>query len=358
MAGAMMRIHVNSIAVLAIVAGAIVAVGGAASVENVAGAIESTCLNLGTQDIDFGEVTDDDWDNWTGIELDFASNEEFLQVTNSDGQSALRQRLVPSSQGSARVTVRGDLQASPTYTISQRVFFEPGFDWGRDNQGGKLGFGLGGGTSPTGGDVDPAGFSARFMWRGNGDGTARIALYSYASDRTQNLPYGDDYDLEGFTAPIGRWFDLTMEVTANSAHGEADGRVRAWADGELALDRTGVLWQDAGGSPMVDTFIFATFYGGNGWDWAPESTTHIRFADVCWNASARDAPPTLGDVNCDGVVTKIDAQALLEYAVGARSAVSSCPLSGQVAQLNTALADVSGDGDIAVNDALLIMQGV
>ena len=237
--------------------------------------------------MNLGNVTDDMWDDWTGIDLDFAAAEHHLSVVQNGGTHALRQQFVPSSQGSDRVVVRGPVEAARTYTMTQRVFFEPGFDWGRDLQGGKLGFGLGGGTSPTGGALDPAGFTARWMWRGNGDGTARIAVYSYAADRSQNLPFGDDYDLEGFTAPIGQWFTLTMEVTTNSSTGAADGRVRAWANGELALDRTGIAWQTAGGTPVVDDFIYSTFYGGNGWEWAPNHTTHVQFSDVCWGPGSR-----------------------------------------------------------------------
>lgn len=326
---------------------------GSVSVEDVA----STCLDLGSDDIDFGGVTDDDWDAWTGIDLDFASNEQFLATNTAGDVPVLRQRLVPSSQGSARVTVQGDLDAATTYTMSQRVLFEPGFDWGREKQGGKLGFGLGGGTSPTGGDIDPSGFSVRFMWRGNSDGTARIVIYSYASDRTQNLPYGDDHELVGFDAPIGSWFTLTMEVTANSAHGQSDGRVRAWADGDLALDLEGVLWQDAGSVPQVDRFIYATFYGGNGWEWAPNSTTFIQFGDVCWNASTHGGDLVEGDANCDGAVTDADARSQLEYIVGLRRAVDVCPLTDAAHELNASLADVSGDGDVGLLDALLIAAG-
>lgn len=324
--------------------------------DNVASSAELTCLDLGTESIDFGEVTDDDWDRWTGISLDFATKEEFLQVTTAGETTTLRQKFVPSEQGSARVVARGELPAAPTYTITQRVFFEPGFDWGRTKQTGKLGFALGGGTGPTGGELDPAGFTARFVWRGNGDGTARIAIYSYAADRTQNLPFGDDYDLEGFTAPIGRWFTLTMEVTANSAHGVADGRVRAWADNQLALDRSDILWQDAGSSPTVDELIYSTFYGGNSWDWAPESITHVRFAGVCWHASSRFDALLPGDVNCDNSVTSADAQFVLDYLVDTRSDTGVCPLGDLMTELNASLADASGNGTVGVDDALLLAQ--
>lgn len=352
-----MRKHINLLVALGLAA-SILVVDHATRTDNVASSAELSCLELPDERIDFGEVTNDDWDQWTGISLDFASKKEFLQVTTVDGTPALRQRFVPSSEGSARVVVRGELPEARTYTISQSVFFEPGFDWGRTKQTGKLGFGLGGGTSPTGGDLDPAGFTARFVWRGNGDGSARIAIYSYAADRTQNLPYGDDYDLEGFTAPVGQWFTLAMEVTANSAPGVADGRIRAWADDRLALDRTGIVWQDAGGDPTVDEFIYSAFYGGSSWDWAPESTTYVRFADVCWHGSASFDATVSGDVNCDNAVNEADVQGILEYLVGIRSDGEGCPLRDLATELNAALADASGDGAVRVDDALLLARGI
>ncbi len=249
-------------------------------------AIGSGCLDLGADQIDFGGVTDDDWRTWTGTRINSVSDAKHLEVQQPSGGAVLRQQFVPSSEGSARVVVRGDLLPTRTYTMRQEVYLEPGFDWGRTKETGKLGFGLGGGTASSGGQLDPAGFTARFAWRGSGDGTARIVIYSYAADRSQNLPYGDDYAFDDFTAPIGRWFTLEMEVTANSAVGQADGRIRAWADGQLALDQDGIIWQDTEGPPNVDRFIYSTFHGGSGWDWAPESTSYAQFRNVCWNAIA------------------------------------------------------------------------
>ena len=249
----------------------------------------SQCLDLGDETVQLGDVNDDSWAAWTGLELQSASSSEHLEVLPADGSPVLRQQFVPSSQGSERVTARGELGPATTYTMTQQVFLEPGFDWGRERQTGKLGFGLGGGAAPTGGETDPAGFTARFVWRGNDDGTARIAVYSYAADRTQNIPFGDDYDLDGFEVPIGEWFSLTMEVTTNTNIDAADGRVRAWANGNLALERSDIAWQTEGDTPVVDQLIYSTFYGGSGWRYAPEDTTHVQFGEVCWNSGFADS---------------------------------------------------------------------
>lgn len=53
----------------------------------------------------------------------------------------------------------------------------------------------------------------------------------------------------------------------------------------------------------------------------------------------------LGDVNADGVVDKLDAQAILDYEAGLTKT-----------ELSAAIADVSGDGVIDSNDAVLILQ--
>ena len=189
---------------------------------------------------------------------------------------------MPSSRGSARVSARADLAPARTYRLAQSYYFEPGFDWGGRNEGGKMGFGFGGGSAPSGGQLQPDGFTSRFMWRGNKDGTAHAAVYAYSADRSQNLPYGDDHRLEDFQIPVGRWFTLVMEVELNSSTGSSDGSLRAWADGRLALERRNMAWQTRGSTPRVEDLFFSTFYGGADPSWSPDGTTHIRFADVCW----------------------------------------------------------------------------
>ena len=120
------------------------------------------------------------------------------------------------------------------------------------------------------------------MWRGNGDNSARIAVYSYASDRTQNMPYGDDHPLTGFDVPVGEWFTLVMEVETNSNVDSADGSLKAWANGKQLVALEDIHWQSEGGQPAIQQLMFSTFYGGASLDWAPNNPTHIRFSDVCW----------------------------------------------------------------------------
>ena len=136
---------------------------------------EPQCVKLPPEELATGQVGKATWQAWIpGVR--FSQGERWLSVVKPGaGRTALRQAFEPSEEGSPRVLVGATLPAARTYRVVQSVYFEPEFEWGgAENQGGKFGFGLGGGTSPSGGTMDPAGFTARWMWRGNRDGTARL----------------------------------------------------------------------------------------------------------------------------------------------------------------------------------------
>lgn|GEM_PF-1111549 len=243
---------------------------------------DASCLRLPSTASGFGSISQNDWSSWVD-DVRFSIGTSHLELPGeTNGYRALRQKFVPASNGTARVITAANLPEARTYRLVQSVMFEDGWDWGGESsQGGKIGFGLSGGTSPTGGAIDHAGFSARMIWRGNRDGTARMAIYSYAADRPGT--YGEDVYLGEFLAPIGEWFDLAMEIQTNSNIDEADGRMRAWVNGELLLDRSNVAWQTEGGTPSVDNLYYSTFYGGNSSAWSPDRTTHAQIRDVCWS---------------------------------------------------------------------------
>jgi len=246
------------------------------------GAGHAVCLYLGDETHDFGSVTDSDWDGWVR-EFHFSVGEEFLAVDQQDkGSMALRQRFIPSSIGTDRAVAGARLPPHRTYRLTQSFYFEPGFEWGGKYEGGKLGFGFAGGTRPTGGTVDHNGFSSRLMRTGNGDVTGRIVIYSYAADRSDE--YGEDIRYGDVNVPIGEWFTVVMEVTANSSPQVSDGTVRGWIDGELVLNRQNIGWQLSGDTPVVDYLYYSGFYGGESGDWSPSSTTYMKTRDVCWAA--------------------------------------------------------------------------
>jgi len=78
-------------------------------------------------------------------------------------------------------------------------------------------------------------------------------------------------------------------------------------------------------------------------------------ASMIWLEPGTAPPPTLtGDVNCDGSVDDTDARFVTEYVAGLREPVDRCSLAADA--LNTAVADLNGDGRVDVLDALLISQ--
>ncbi len=149
-----------------------------------------------------------------------------------------------------------------------KVRFHPGFDFVK---GGKLP-GLAGGTSTAGGSRPTGdGWTARYMWRRNGE----AVLYLYHLDQANN--YADDLPLKRRFQP-GKWHHLKQEISVNTDD-KANGRIRVWLDGELVLDRTKVRLQTQNQAP-VNRFYFSTFFGGEGIDWAPSKTQFIDFAEI------------------------------------------------------------------------------
>lgn len=243
---------------------------------------DATCIHLDGGYADFGTLSKDNWRAWIP-DVRYSIGDDFLAVENAGTEGdVIRQKYVPSSIGSARVISASTIPVQKTYRLAQSIYLEPGWDWGGDaSQGGKLGFGFGGGTSPSGGSVDYAGFTARIMWRGQLDGTAKIGIYSYAADRPKQ--YGEDILIENYLAPIGEWINLIIEIQTNSSISSYDGRMRIWLDGEEVLDKQNVGWQLAGGEPSIDSLFYSSFYGGSDSSWAPDTTTYAKVRNVCWS---------------------------------------------------------------------------
>ena len=165
---------------------------------------------------------------------------------------------------------RERLAPHQSYLLSYRVLFEKDFDFRR---GGKLP-GLGGGKANTGGDKPNGdGWSARYMWGKDG----QLGLYLYHLD--QKADYGERIELHAKVVP-GKWFKLLQAVQVN-APGKANGRIRVWIDGQLALDRKGLRLRGKVKPEvaLVDQFMFSTFHGGSTRKWAPTRDSHARFDD-------------------------------------------------------------------------------
>lgn len=67
-------------------------------------------------------------------------------------------------------------------------------------------------------------------------------------------------------------------------------------------------------------------------------------------------PITLGDANCDGSISAVDALFIMQFEVETRTDTGSCPLEDPVSQLNAEAGDVNLDNQTNSVDALFILQ--
>ncbi len=265
---------------------------------------DAQCLNLGRNNVSFGSAQLSHWTTWLKKAPRFFIGREFLSVEDNDRYGkVLRHKFVPNFKGTEWVAMGANISGSQTYRLVQSIYFEKGWDWGGERyQGGKLGFGFGSGTYPTGGKDDPKGFTARLGWRGNRDGTANIIVYSYAADRSTE--YGEDIEIGPQTAPIGEWIEITIEITTNSSIGKSDGSLRGWINGELRLNKSNIGWQLAGNKPMIDSLFYMGMYGGHGHDWSPDGITYMKLGDVCWSQVVNG----YSGIDPDAGITKLNPQ--------------------------------------------------
>lgn len=211
----------------------------------------------------------------------------FSSVATVEGESALCLRLVGDSGGSSRIGSGFRVPPAQVYTLTQRAYLDANFDWGGTNEGGKLGFGLAGGSRPSGGNATSTGFnqngfSFRYMWRTNGE----IDMYTYDAD---TRGFGTS-NYTGAFMPRGQWFQITMEVTMSSGKGANDGRGRAWLNGALIYDSNNHRWFGATSSEpvQVDAIQHFTFHGGADASWGPQNgkVNEAYFNTVSYEAAA------------------------------------------------------------------------
>ena len=234
----------------------------------------------------------DDWRRALpqGTTLGYTSN--CTECATTTDQGAIRLRMSPNARGSSKFDSGFNLEqpADGTFTLSQIVTFDPQMDWGGTNMSGKVGFGLGAGSRPSGGQTKKDGWTARLGWRSEADGTdpnkppnMHLVFYIYNADRQQNYPYGDDVAFQHVLRP-GVPMAVTMIVKPNSAPGVSDGWIKGLLDGELVARRDNIMWTGSG--DVADTKVFqitsSTFHGGNGPSYAPSRTNFVEITGVCW----------------------------------------------------------------------------
>ena len=152
--------------------------------------------------------------------------------------------------------------------LSYQVKFAENFDF---RLGGKLPGLTSGGAKYSGGTIPKLGqgWSARYMWRKNGE--AIIYLYHMKMPGS----WGEDLALEGARFKPGQWHTLVQHIRVNEMN-KADGVLEVWVDGKKRLSRSDIEFR---GQPqaLIDSFYFSTFHGGNTPEWAPKQDTTAYF---------------------------------------------------------------------------------
>ncbi len=153
--------------------------------------------------------------------------------------------------------------------LSYLVRFPLGFDFVK---GGKLP-GLFGGDAPRGCVASDlaTGFSARLMWRADGQGE----LYLYAPDRTTRC--GESINRGSWVFPSGRWVAISEEIVLNGP-GSEDGIARVWIDGKKVVERTSLVLREHR-DIRIEGLLFSTFFGGSDATWASPRDQYVDFAD-------------------------------------------------------------------------------
>lgn len=168
------------------------------------------------------------------------------------------------------------------YTLEFKVFFEPEFQFSKDNSqkiygGGKL-LGLCGGSRPSGGNKKEDGMSARIMFRK--DPTQKtsqtggyLELYHYW--RGQKGIYGDQLYLQNCES--GNWYTIKMRVNIGSSN--TDGNLKVWMNGTEKINKSfRYLANDA--NWKLKGVMFHSFYGGNTEEWAPSDDTYLILDNI------------------------------------------------------------------------------
>ncbi len=196
------------------------------------------------------------------------------------GNSSMEVLYPKGNYGSRNTGTQVELLLEPSeeYYASYKIKFGENFSWGSSSKGGKL-------PGLTGGDKCGSdficdgtdGFSARYMWRGEG----YPEVYLYSADK-ENEKYGDDIyfmsDGEKFQFETDRWYTITQRVKMNTTETSDDGVVQVWVDGELMVDKDDITYVTD--DQLIDTFYFSTFHGGNSASWAPENDSYAYFDDL------------------------------------------------------------------------------
>ncbi len=228
-------------------------------------------LSVDFQQSPIGTYTDAriraDWDN-----IRYTKASSRAEITQ-DGQNRFVRVKYPKGQvgndgGGATWEIKLESNSSDELYASYRLRFVGDFD---PVLGGKLP-GLAGGARNTGGNKPNGsdGWSARIMWRPDN------AAVQYLYHPDQPSKWGEDLQW-GRRFPKNQWITVETRIKMNTP-GDKDGVVQSWLNGQRILNRTNIRFRDVD-SFSIDSFMFSTFFGGSGSEWAPTKDEYIDFDD-------------------------------------------------------------------------------
>lgn len=116
------------------------------------------------------------------------------------------------------------------------------------------------------------GFSARVMWRRDGEGEIVAEVPALSAGR------GLSIGTASFVFPRGRWVGIEQELVLNTPKSD-NGIVRLWVDGSLEIEKQNVAWrQDAGLG--IDGLLVDVAYGGIGSATLTPKDTWLRLSPL------------------------------------------------------------------------------
>ncbi|KAJ3096667.1 hypothetical protein HDU97_005697 [Phlyctochytrium planicorne] len=182
-----------------------------------------------------------------------------------------------------------DLSDEQTVTLEYQVYFPQSFNF---NMGGKLPGLFGGEFGCSGGDSAKNCFSARFMWREDGNGE----VYMYVNQAAQNkqlcrppllIPntvcnpdYGISVDRGGFKFVKGSWNQIHQTIKLNSFSSAGrpveDGVLTIYHNNNLIFSLKSVVFRLKPNINFIGIDV-ETFFGGNTRDYASPKTQSSFF---------------------------------------------------------------------------------
>lgn len=212
------------------------------------------------------------------------------KVVNFPSNSSYRRLRVALKRGqfggSQNIIAASSLARSRTYTKKYSVRFANNWDFGR---GGKLP-GLGGGTTPAGGQPSTDGMTIRPMWRHDNyrnrrfTGSSRSYLEAYHYWRGQARAFfgGDDKRKSGdrtylVSARKNVWYHF--EIKSDIGNSTTRGRLQLEVNGVSKYNHQHQYF-DRGDGWKLNLATTNFYYGGGDSSWGPNRDTNVFYDNV------------------------------------------------------------------------------